>query len=143
MPASMMMAPAGFMLKVSGSSIAIVAGGPSLEVSNDEKHGALEYRHAVPQRAKAGAGTLGAEILPLPCLDDDVQAERRESDARPQVSRLAGSVLHAPPPERPRLFSRGLLVAALGDDPAHGAPRRAELDRNHPGVADDLAAEAP
>src|SRR5438094_548312 len=29
MPASMMMAPAGFMLKVSGRSIAIVAGGPS------------------------------------------------------------------------------------------------------------------
>ena len=29
MPASMMMAPAGFMRKVSGSSIAIVAGGPS------------------------------------------------------------------------------------------------------------------
>src|SRR5690349_13586719 len=29
MPASMMIAPAGFMLKVSGSSIAIVAGGPS------------------------------------------------------------------------------------------------------------------
>src|SRR5690349_20492534 len=28
MPASMMMAPAGFMLKVSGNSIAIVAGGP-------------------------------------------------------------------------------------------------------------------
>src|SRR6516162_3779539 len=28
MPASMMIAPAGFMLKVSGSSIAIVAGGP-------------------------------------------------------------------------------------------------------------------
>src|SRR5215510_7120282 len=29
MPASMMIAPAGFMLKVSGKSIAIVAGGPS------------------------------------------------------------------------------------------------------------------
>src|SRR5215831_9863192 len=29
MPASMMIAPAGFMLKVSGRSIAIVAGGPS------------------------------------------------------------------------------------------------------------------
>jgi len=37
-------------------------------------------------------------------------------------------------------FFRGLLVAALGDDLAHRAPAR-ELDRNHPGVADDLAAE--
>src|SRR6266702_7156554 len=45
------------------------------------------------------------------------------------------------PPKR--LFSCGFLVAALGDDLAHGASGRAELDRYHPGVADDLAAEGP
>src|SRR5256885_9911127 len=45
------------------------------------------------------------------------------------------------PPKR--LFSRGFLVAALGDDLAHGASGRPELDRYHPGFADDLAAEGP
>src|SRR5216117_3947946 len=59
-------------------------------------------------------------------------------DHRSPDLRVPSSML---PPER--LFSCGFLVAALGDDLAHGAPGRAELDRNHPGVADDLAAEGP
>src|SRR5437667_11590659 len=57
-------------------------------------------------------------------------------DHRSPDLRVPSSML---PPKR--LFSCGLLVAALGDDLAHGASGRAELDRNHPGVADDLAAE--
>src|SRR5712691_11817511 len=113
----------------------------SPEVRDDEQHRKREHRDAVPKWEEAGAGPLGAEILPLPRLDDDVEAERRERNARPQVSRLAGSVLHASPPKRLRLFFRGFLVAALGDDLAYGAPGRPEFDRNHPGVADDLATE--
>src|SRR5881296_4325271 len=113
----------------------------SPQVRDDEQRRKREHRDAVPKREKAGAGPLGAQILPLPRLNNDGEGERSERNARPQVPRLAGSVLHAPPPERLRLFSGGLLVAALGDDLAHGAPGRLEFDRNHPGVADDLAAE--
>src|SRR5712691_1731893 len=74
------------------------------EVGNDKKQRKPEYREAVPQREKAGAGPVGADVLPLPRLKDDVEPERRERDARPQVARLAGSPLHAPPPKRLRLF---------------------------------------
>src|SRR5258708_26017625 len=113
--------------------------GLSTEVRDDKKRSEPEDGEAVSEPEEAGAGALGAEILPLPRLDDDVEAEHRERDARPQVSRLAGSLLHAPPPGR--LFFCGLLVAALGDDLAHGAPGCAELHRNHPGVAADLPAK--
>src|SRR6266704_4373749 len=59
-------------------------------------------------------------------------------DHRSPDLRVPSSML---PPKR--LFSRGFLVAALGDDIADGASGRPELDRYHPGVADDLAAEGP
>src|SRR5712664_4376177 len=113
--------------------------GPTPEVRDDKQQRKPDYRDAVPEREKAGTGPLGAEVLPLPRLKDDVEPERRERDARPQVARLAGSLLHAPPPKRLWLFFCGLLVTALGDDLAHRAPRRAELDLNHPGVTDDIA----
>src|SRR5436190_18474699 len=59
-------------------------------------------------------------------------------DHRSADLRVPSSML---PPKR--LFSCGFLVAALGDDLADGASGRPELDRNHAGVADDLAAEGP
>src|SRR5438034_8974274 len=59
-------------------------------------------------------------------------------DHRSPDLRVPSSML---PPKR--LFSCGFLVAALGDDLADGASGRPELERNHPGVADDLAAEGP
>src|SRR5207245_227730 len=108
----------------------IPAGGASSQVRDDEQGRKPEYHDAVPEREEAGAGPIGPEILPLRCLDDDVEAERRKSKARPQVSRLAGSVLHVAPPRRVRLFLGGLPVAALGDDLAHRAPGCAELDRD-------------
>src|SRR5262245_20339161 len=106
----------------------------------DEQRRQREHSDSVPQREKPGAGPFGARVVPLPGLRDDVDAEQRERDARPKITRApAGATLHASPPASLFLLA-GLLVAVPGNDLAHRAAGRAELHRDHARIADDLAA---
>src|SRR5882672_7421550 len=64
------------------------------EAGRDEQEGQREDGDAVPQREETGAGSFRARILPLPGLRDDVDAEQRQRNARPQIARPSGPALH-------------------------------------------------
>src|SRR5260370_1278452 len=144
MPASMIIAPAGFIRNVSGSSIAIVAGGPS--------PGMIPTTVPSTTPTKHHSRFAGCSATAKPCIRPETistlgkrNAEReREQD----VARRARARTRSP---RTRLFFVGLLaglalrlrllVATLRHDLADGAAGSAELHRHHAGVADDLAAQ--